>query len=116
MNAHGLVRSRPRSGSRPADALFAKGFRPFFLLGAAFAATMLPLWLLVLFGYVQPSSYLGATAWHAHEMVFGFAVAIIAGFLLTAVANWTARETLVGAPLAAGGGGRKRKIKTKIIF
>lgn len=82
-------------------ALFAKGFRPFFLLGAAFAALFVPLWVLVFADVARAGGYLAPSYWHAHEMIYGFAAAIIAGFLLTAVANWTKRETAVGAPLAA---------------
>lgn len=80
-------------------ALFAKGFRPFFLLAALSAAVMLPLWLLVLRGAFSPATHFDPVSWHAHEMVFGFTVAVIAGFLLTAVGNWTQRETAVGMPL-----------------
>jgi uncharacterized protein involved in response to NO len=90
-----------RPASRPQWALAAKGFRPFFLLAAGFASAIVPVWLLVIVGVVHPSAYLPATLWHAHEMVFGFAVAVIAGFLLTAVGNWTQRETLTGTPLLA---------------
>jgi len=79
----------------------AKGFRPFFLLAALFATLLVPLWLLVLDGRLQVGRYLDPIYWHAHEMVFGFAVAVIAGFLLTAVGNWTKRETAVGLPLLA---------------
>jgi uncharacterized protein involved in response to NO len=81
--------------------LAAKGFRPFFLLAALFAIAIVPCWLLVLDGVLPASSYLDPIAWHAHEMFFGFVVAVIAGFLLTAVGNWTQRETLTGAPLLA---------------
>lgn len=81
--------------------VLAKGFRPFFLLAGLVAASVLPIWLLSLAGIVRPDAYLDATYWHAHEMVFGFASAVIAGFLLTAASNWTARETLRGAPLLA---------------
>jgi len=82
-------------------AFVAKGFRPFFLLAALFATLGIPSWLLVLDGKLLPGRYLDPIYWHAHEMVFGFAVAVIAGFLLTAVGNWTGRETLVGLPLLA---------------
>lgn len=82
-------------------ALTAKGFRPFFLLGGLFGFAILPIWMLALAGILNPSAYLDAISWHAHEMVFGFAVAVIAGFLLTAVGNWTQRETVVGFPLLA---------------
>lgn len=83
------------------NALPAKGFRPFFLLAALFALVAVPSWLLFLFGVIRLDGYLDASSWHAHEMIFGFAVAVIAGFLLTAVGNWTQRETLVGKPLLA---------------
>lgn len=83
------------------SALAAKGFRPFFLLAALFAAAILPLWMLALLGLARPDAYLDAMSWHGHEMVFGFSCAVIAGFLLTAVSNWTGRETVVGLPLLA---------------
>jgi len=76
-----------------------KGFRPFFLLAALFACMLVPSWLLVLTGKVPPPAYFDPVSWHAHEMVFGFATAVIAGFLLTAVGNWTQRETVVGGAL-----------------
>jgi uncharacterized protein involved in response to NO len=87
--------------SPPRFAIAAKGFRPFFLLAAVFAASIVPLWMLVVTGFVRPVDYLEPASWHAHEMVFGYAVAVVAGFLLTAVGNWTQRETLVGPPLLA---------------
>lgn len=87
--------------SSGAPAIAGKGFRPFFLLAAVFAVAIVPLWLLVLHGMLRPTSYLDATSWHAHEMIFGFVVAVMAGFLLTAVGNWTQRETVVGTPLMA---------------
>ena len=96
-----LAGEPPPASEAPGLALAAKGFRPFFLLAGAFAVALVPLWVAALFGLVDPGAYLGSMFWHAHEMVFGFAVAVIAGFLLTAVGNWTQRETLVGAPLLA---------------
>lgn len=77
-------------------ALLRKGFRPFFLLGAVFAVGIIPLWLFVLSAWVRPASVFDAYAWHANQMLFGFATAVIAGFLLTAVSNWTGDETVVG--------------------
>lgn len=75
------------------------GFRPFFLAGCAFALLAVPLWLLALGGWVwQPAG--GWLAWHRHELLFGFALAIVAGFLLSAVQTWTGRPGLQGAPLA----------------
>jgi uncharacterized protein involved in response to NO len=93
----------PPASAAPATgvALFAKGFRPFFLLAAAYVALALPLWVVALSGRVELGAYFGGTYWHAHEMVFGFASAVIAGFLLTAVGNWTGRETATGPLLAA---------------
>jgi uncharacterized protein involved in response to NO len=76
-----------------------RGFRPFFLLASGWAALAVFLWLLALSGRWSPRGPLAGTAWHAHEMVFGFAVAVAAGFLLTAVSNWTGRDTVVGKPL-----------------
>jgi uncharacterized protein involved in response to NO len=101
----GMARSLPMHGELKAPAkpsrlaLAAKGFRPFFLLAALFAVSIVPLWLCMLGGQVAPGSYPDPLTWHAHEMVFGFALAVIAGFLLTAVGNWTQRETLIGGPL-----------------
>ena len=91
-------------GRRPTSAslaVLAKGFRPFFLLAALHAVVMVPLWLAIVTGKLAASSYLQPSAWHAHEMIWGFVSAVIAGFLLTAVGNWTQRETATGAPLAA---------------
>jgi uncharacterized protein involved in response to NO len=87
-------------GSRPPPIL-AKGFRPFFLLGAVAAAVLVPLWVLALNGVMTVGGRLDPVTWHAHEMVFGFGAAVIAGFLLTAVGNWTQRETATGASLLA---------------
>ena len=80
--------------------VFALGFRPFYLLAAVFAALALPLWIASYTGIVQVGGYLQGVAWHSHEMVFGFATAVIAGFLLTAVRHWTGHETPTGAWLA----------------
>jgi uncharacterized protein involved in response to NO len=81
--------------------ILALGFRPFFLLAAILAAAAIPLWLLIYLGALEPVSFLPPTVWHAHEMVFGFATAVIAGFLLTAASNWTGRRTATGAGLGA---------------
>jgi uncharacterized protein involved in response to NO len=76
------------------------GFRPFFLAGAAFATLAVAIWALWLYGRLPAALPVGGMlAWHRHEMPFGFAVAIIAGFLLTAVPNWTGRPALKGWPL-----------------
>lgn len=90
----------PAAPARAVPAPLAKGFRPFFPGAAAWAVLAVPLWLLVLLGRVAPGDYLPGPFWHAHEMLFGFTLAVVAGFLLTAIGNWTARETAVGWPLA----------------
>jgi uncharacterized protein involved in response to NO len=86
----------PPSGWAP----FALGFRPFFLAAGLYAVLMMGLWLLVLRGSLVPGE-LPPPVWHGHEMLFGFAVAVIAGFLLTAARNWTGIATPSGPPLAA---------------
>ena len=91
----------PRTGEPPGFALWALGFRPFYLLGAGFAALAVPLWLLFFAGGLALPGGWPPLAWHAHEMVFGFAVAIVCGFLFTAVRNWTGLPTPTGARLAA---------------
>ncbi|WP_290813368.1 NnrS family protein, partial [Ferrovibrio sp.] len=80
--------------------VLALGFRPFYLAGAASAVILLTLWLATLGGHLT-LPVPDALGWHAHEMLFGFAAAIIAGFLFTAVRNWTGGETPRGAGLGA---------------
>lgn len=75
--------------SRPRQAVWALGFRPFFLGGSLFALLALLLWAGVVAGALAPTPPGGMLAWHRHEMLYGFAAAIIAGFLLTAVQNWS---------------------------
>ena len=77
------------------------GFRPFFLFGAVHAALMIGLWVPWFLGFMHVPSAFSPVVWHQHELLFGFVPAIIAGFLLTAVPNWTGRPTLKGAPLLA---------------
>lgn len=81
------------------QALFSVGFRPFFLLGSLFAVVLMLLWVLQLRGLVTPGYY-PSVLWHSHELIFGFTTAIISGFLLTAVRNWTGKETVSGHSLA----------------
>ncbi|OJA04438.1 NnrS family protein [Halomonas sp. QHL1] len=76
-------------------------FRPFFLLGALFSLLSLLVWLAFWHGNLWLTPYGGMLWWHQHEMLFGFGSAIIAGFLLTAVQNWTGRPGLSGWPLLA---------------
>ena len=80
-------------------ALFSYGFRPFFLGGAVFAALVMVLWIGMLEGHVTLPAAFDPASWHAHELLFGFLGAVIAGFLLTAVPNWTGRMPITGYPL-----------------
>jgi uncharacterized protein involved in response to NO len=90
------------AASRPAYAgppLFSIGFRPFFLLACAWPAVIVPLWVVAYLGYPPLAGALSRD-WHVHEMLFGYLSGVMAGFLLTAVPNWTGRPPLRGAPLA----------------
>lgn len=75
------------------------GFRPFYLGAAGFGAIAVPAWVALLDDALPAPAAMPALAWHAHEMLFGFAVAVIVGFLLTAVRNWTGLATPRGLPL-----------------
>lgn len=79
--------------------LFAIGFRPFFLLAGLSAVGLMLLWLWQLSNQQISSHYYSSVTWHSHEMLFAYTVAVIAGFLLTAVGNWTSTRTLFGWPL-----------------
>lgn len=85
------------SGLRP----FALGFRPFFLLAGFGAVSLILLWVLLWHQSMAPDAYYGRLGWHSHEMLFGYTAAVIAGFLLTAVPNWTGHPTPTGSALAA---------------
>ncbi len=80
--------------------LFVLGFRPFFMVAASAAILLLAIWLYMLVEGDWQQTYYGNTLWHGHEMLFGFTVAVIAGFLLTATRNWTGVATLSGKALA----------------
>ena len=88
------------TSSPPSFALFELGFRPFFGVAGLFAVVSIGLWMAI---YVFAAPWArpepGGVLWHAHEMVFGYAMAVIAGFLLTAVANWTGVPGLRGLAL-----------------
>jgi uncharacterized protein involved in response to NO len=85
----------------PLPPLWRLGFRPFFLGGAIFATLGIALWIVAFAGMLPEWTPLGGWLdWHRHEMPFGFAVAIVAGFLLTAVQNWTGIPGVRGWPLA----------------
>ena len=82
--------------SRP---LFAIGFRPFYSLAAVSAVAVTLFWLASFTGRLQVGTYLQGVFWHSHEMMFGYIVAVIAGFLFTAVRNWTGLPTPSGIVL-----------------
>jgi len=79
--------------------VLAYGFRPFFLLAGLQATLFIPVWLLILLGDGGFTPVLSPLAWHAHEMLFGFIAAALAGFLLTAIPSWTGQRGFAGAPL-----------------
>lgn len=91
---------RPLSPQPPRGLVpFALGFRPFFSLAALSGLILMLAWLFLWRSGDAPDYY-GSIGWHSHEMLFGFTSAIIAGFLLTAVRNWTGIDTPIGKPLA----------------
>lgn len=81
-------------------AFLANGFRPFFFFASLWAAMTMGLWVMMLEGSMIPPTAFDMTSWHAHEALFGYLGAVIAGFALTAAPNWTGRPPLRGAPLA----------------
>ncbi len=89
----------PRSIATPT--LLAFPFRPFFLLAALYGAALVAAWLAFLFAGLPLPLGVNPAQWHGHEMLFGFVPAAIAGFLLTAMCNWTGAPPLAGRPLAA---------------
>ena len=82
-------------------ALFNLGFRPLYLFAALFATLSVPLWLAQYFGWLGANAVAAGPLWHAHEMIFGYAFAVIVGFLFTAGRNWTNQPTPTGVTLAA---------------
>jgi len=92
----GIPRLKPES-----IPLLSYGFRPFFLGAALWAVVAMALWIALLSGAVSFASDYGPVAWHAHEFLFGYVAAVLTGFLLTAIPNWTGRFPLQGRPLLA---------------
>ena len=93
--------SNPAAAVEPAGfALWQLGFRPFYLLASVFAAASIGLWAAQFAGWL-PRPYLAGPLWHAHEMLFGFTLAVMVGFLFTAGRTWSMRPTPTGVPLAA---------------
>ena len=94
------IAEKPRPTQSPRFALWELGFRPFYLLASAFAALSIALWGLQFCGLLS-HAYLQGPLWHAHEMLFGFALAVVVGFLFTAGRNWSGQATPTGAWLMA---------------
>jgi uncharacterized protein involved in response to NO len=90
----------PRATQKTKFALWELGFRPFYLLASSFVALSIGLWGLQFSGLLA-RAYLQGPLWHAHEMLFGFALAVVVGFLFTAGRNWSGQATPTGAWLAA---------------
>ncbi len=93
MNA--IPRLKPYAG----PALLSYGFRPFFLFGAVYAGLAVLAWLPIFHGELQLGTSFGAIDWHVHEMLYGYLPAVVTGFLLTAIPNWTGRLPIQGRPL-----------------
>ena len=91
--------SRQKAWQGPA--VFSLGFRPFFLMAGIWAALAMVIWIFMLAGASPLPTAFDMFTWHAHEFVFGYGLAVISGFLLTEVPNWTGRLPVVGWPLAA---------------
>jgi uncharacterized protein involved in response to NO len=93
-----IPRLKPQGG----PALLSYGFRPFFLGGALYGPRRHAGLAAAIYRRAEPAGGVFAPlVWHAHEMIFGFIPAVVAGFLMTAVPNWTGRMPLQGAPLLA---------------
>lgn len=95
--------------------VFRLGFRPFYLGTALLACLSVPLWVAMFLGHVRFALPMPGVLWHGHEMLFGFAAGVVAGFLLTAVKAWNrpayapgATACRSGAALAGGAGGAVR--------
>jgi uncharacterized protein involved in response to NO len=90
----------PRGIARSGPVILAYGFRPFFLAAGLWAVLAMGLWIGALAVDLPIGQGYGGPAWHAHEMLFGYTSAALAGFLLTAIPNWTGRLPVSGTPLA----------------
>ena len=89
----------PRLRAYAGPALLTYGFRPFFLFGAIYAGLTVLAWLPMFYGELEVASAFAPVDWHVHELLYGFLPAIVPGFLLTAIPNWTGRLPIQGTPL-----------------
>jgi uncharacterized protein involved in response to NO len=94
-----MASTAERMRSYQGPAILSYGFRPFFLLGAIWAALAVAVWLPMLAGSLSLPTAFAPIDWHVHELLYGYLPAIVAGFLLTAVPNWTGRLPVTGKPL-----------------
>src|SRR6186997_1329726 len=92
-----LALRRSRMASAPA--FLRGGFRPFFFLGSLWAVVVVGLWVAAMAGAITLPTAFDPLAWHRHEMLFGYLGAVIAGFLMTAIPNWTGRLPIAGRRL-----------------
>ncbi|MDR3496320.1 MAG: NnrS family protein [Ancalomicrobiaceae bacterium] len=96
-----VERTAARQRNWTGAALWSRGFRPFFLAAGLWALAAIAVWPFVFTGAIALPTQFSAIDWHVHEMLFGYGPAVIAGFLLTAVPNWTGRLPVAGYPLMA---------------
>ena len=89
----------PRTRPSAYPAVLSYGFRPFFLLGSLQAGAAILFWLPLFYGRLETSSVFSPVDWHVHELLFGYLAAVVTGFLLTAIPNWTGRLPVQGLPL-----------------
>jgi uncharacterized protein involved in response to NO len=95
------LRSAAAPRSWRGAAIWSRGFRPFFLAAGVWALVGIAAWPLVFVGAIDIPTAFSPVDWHAHEMIFGYIGAVVAGFLMTAIPNWTGRLPVAGSPLAA---------------
>ena len=89
----------PRLKAYAGPVLLSYGFRPFFLFGAIYAVLAILAWLPIFGGELTVATAFGPIDWHVHEMLYGYLPAVVTGFLLTAIPNWTGRLPIQGLPL-----------------
>ena len=110
-----VQRSAESARAWPGAALLSRGFRPFFLGAGVWALVGMAIWPAVFSGAITIPTAFSAVDWHAHEMIFGYGGAVVAGFLLTAIPNWTGRLPVAGVPARRFGrpvgGGPDRRVR-----
>jgi len=94
-------RTMERKRAYQGPTLFSGGFRPFFLGAGIWAVISMVLWVMMISGSSPVPTAFDPVSWHAHELLFGYGAAVVCGFLLTAIPNWTGRLPVTGRPLMA---------------